>query len=60
VPAQNIPADEIVDLTGAGDQFAAGFLVGLHQGKPMEDAAAMGVDAASAVIRHIGPRPPLD
>jgi sugar/nucleoside kinase (ribokinase family) len=32
----------------------------LHQGRPMEDAAAMGVDAASAVIRHIGPRPPLD
>ena len=60
VPAQNIAADEIVDLTGAGDQFAAGFLAGLHQGKPMEDAAAMGVDAASAVIRHIGPRPPLD
>jgi sugar/nucleoside kinase (ribokinase family) len=31
----------------------------LHQGKAMEDAAAMGIDAASAVIRHVGPRPPL-
>ena len=59
VPAQNIAASEIVDLTGAGDQFAAGFLAGLHQGKAMEDAAAMGIDAASAVIRHVGPRPPL-
>ena len=60
VPAQNIADNEIVDLTGAGDQFAAGFLAGLHQGKGMEDAAAMGIDAASAVIGHIGPRPPLD
>ena len=59
VPAQKLTADEIVDLTGAGDQFAAGFLAGLHQGKTMEAAAQMGIDAASAVIRHIGPRPPL-
>ena len=59
VPAQNMADNEIVDLTGAGDQFAAGFLAGLHQGKGMEDAAAMGIDAASAVIRHIGPRPAL-
>jgi sugar/nucleoside kinase (ribokinase family) len=59
VPAQKLTADEIVDLTGAGDQFAAGFLAGLHQGKAMEVAAQMGIDAASAVIRHIGPRPPL-
>ena len=60
VPAQQLTADDIVDLTGAGDQFAAGFLAGLHQGKAMEAAAQMGIDAASAVIRHIGPRPPLD
>ena len=59
VPAQKLPAEEIVDLTGAGDQFAAGFLAGLHQGKAMEAAAQMGIDAASAVIRYIGPRPPL-
>jgi sugar/nucleoside kinase (ribokinase family) len=60
VPAQHLTADDIVDLTGAGDQFAAGFLAGLHQSKTMEAAATMGVEAASAVIRHIGPRPPLD
>ena len=59
VPAQKLTADEIVDLTGAGDQFAAGFLAGLHQGMSLEAAATMGIDAASAVIRHIGPRPPL-
>ena len=59
VPAQKLAAEDIVDLTGAGDQFAAGFLAGLHQGKAMEAAAQMGIDAASAVIRHIGPRPPL-
>ena len=60
IPAQKLGAKDIVDLTGAGDQFAAGFLAGLHQGKAMEEAAQMGIDAASAVIRHIGPRPPLD
>lgn len=59
VPAQQMSDAEIVDLTGAGDQFAAGFLAGLSAGKDMVEAAAMGIDAASAVIRHIGPRPPL-
>ena len=59
VPAQPLSADEIADLTGAGDQFAAGFLAGLHAGKTAEDAAAMGVEAASAVIQHLGPRPQI-
>lgn len=59
IPAQALSADRIVDLTGAGDQFAAGFLAGLHAGKSPEDAAAMGNNAAAAVIQHIGPRPPL-
>jgi sugar/nucleoside kinase (ribokinase family) len=52
--------DDVVDLTGAGDQFAAGFLTGLHKGRSLEDAARMGVIAASEVIRHIGPRPQHD
>lgn len=59
VPAQKLSGDEIVDLTGAGDQFAAGFLAGLQRKKTPEQAALMGIDAASAVIRHIGPRPPI-
>ena len=58
VAAQQI--DDVVDLTGAGDQFAAGFLAGVHLGRSLEDAARMGVIAASEVIRHFGPRPQHD
>ncbi len=47
----------VVDATGAGDQFAAGFLYGLSTGRDMETAARMGVVAAREVIGHIGPRP---
>ena len=46
-----------VDATGAGDQFAAGFLYGMATGRDLETAGRMGVAAASEVIRHIGPRP---
>lgn len=46
-----------VDATGAGDQFAAGFLYGLSTGRDMETAARMGVLCASEVIGHVGPRP---
>jgi sugar/nucleoside kinase (ribokinase family) len=49
-----------VDATGAGDQFAAGFLFGLATGRDLETAARMGVIAASEVIGHIGPRPQAD
>lgn len=46
-----------VDATGAGDQFAAGFLFGVATGKPLDVAAQMGVMCAAEVIGHIGPRP---
>ncbi|MEM1273844.1 MAG: adenosine kinase [Pseudomonadota bacterium] len=46
-----------VDATGAGDQFAAGFLFGLATGRDMEMSGRMGVAAAAEVIGHIGPRP---
>ncbi|EAR49917.1 kinase, pfkB family protein [Oceanicola granulosus HTCC2516] len=46
-----------VDATGAGDQFAAGFLYGLSTGQPLEVCGRMGVVAAAEVIAHIGPRP---
>lgn len=49
-----------VDATGAGDQFAAGFLYGLATGRDLETAARMGVVCASEVIGHIGPRPKAD
>jgi sugar/nucleoside kinase (ribokinase family) len=46
-----------VDATGAGDQFAAGFLFGLATGADMETAGRMGCVAAGEVISHMGPRP---
>jgi sugar/nucleoside kinase (ribokinase family) len=49
-----------VDTTGAGDQFAAGFLYGLASGLPLAIAGRMGVVAAAEVIGHIGPRPEAD
>jgi sugar/nucleoside kinase (ribokinase family) len=54
-----VPVEKItpVDATGAGDQFAAGFLYGMATGQDLETAGRMGVAAAAEVIRHIGPRP---
>jgi sugar/nucleoside kinase (ribokinase family) len=49
-----------VDATGAGDQFAAGFLSGLAQGRDLETCARMGTVCAREVIMHIGPRPEAD
>ncbi|MCF2904870.1 adenosine kinase [Octadecabacter sp. CECT 8868] len=46
-----------VDATGAGDQFAAGFLYGISTGAALDVAAQMGVMCAAEVIGHIGPRP---
>lgn len=51
------PIKELVDTTGAGDQFAAGFLYGFTEGKDMETCGKLGVLAAAEVIQHIGPRP---
>ncbi|MAZ00029.1 MAG: adenosine kinase [Micavibrio sp.] len=49
--------DNLVDTTGAGDQFAAGFLYGLTEGKPLDECAKLGCKAAAEVITHMGPRP---
>jgi sugar/nucleoside kinase (ribokinase family) len=49
-----------VDATGAGDQFAAGFLFGLVTGRDMETCGTMGNICAAEVISHIGPRPEAD
>jgi sugar/nucleoside kinase (ribokinase family) len=46
-----------VDATGAGDQFAAGFLYGMATGQSLALAGRMGVAAAAEVIAHVGPRP---
>jgi adenosine kinase len=55
VPA--FPVDKIVDTTGAGDLFAAGFLFGLVRGAGYEAAGRLGALAAAEVIQHIGARP---
>ena len=52
-----VPVDKVVDTTGAGDQYAAGFLLGLARGLSLEDAGKLGSLAASEVIAHWGPRP---
>ena len=55
VPA--VPVDQLVDTTGAGDLFAAGFLFGLVRGAGYENAGRLGALAAAEVIQHIGARP---
>ncbi|WP_174274139.1 adenosine kinase [Sphingomonas bacterium] len=55
VPAE--PIDRIVDTTGAGDLFSAGFLVGHVRGRSLEDCLTMGAIAAAEVISHWGARP---
>lgn len=51
------PAPKVVDTTGAGDQFAAGFLYGFTEGRNLEVCGRLGALAAAEVIQHIGPRP---
>ena len=55
VPAY--PVAKVVDTTGAGDQYAAGFLLGLARGLDLAAAGRLGSLAASEVIAHWGPRP---
>ena len=55
VPAE--PVDAVIDTTGAGDQYAAGFMFGLARGRPLADCARLGSLAAAEVISHYGPRP---
>ncbi|CAN5792941.1 MAG: adenosine kinase [Ilumatobacteraceae bacterium] len=55
VPAS--PVQQVLDTTGAGDLYAAGFLFGLTQDRPLEECARLGSVAAAEVISHVGPRP---
>jgi len=52
-----IPVQKVVDTTGAGDQYAAGFLFGLARGRSLSHCGQLGSMAASEVISHYGPRP---
>lgn len=51
------PVDSVVDATGAGDMYAAGFLYGFVRGKSIEQCGKIGSIVASEVITHMGPRP---
>ena len=55
VPAY--PVAQLVDTTGAGDLYAAGFLAGLARGADLEACARLGALAASEIIQHLGARP---
>jgi len=55
IPAS--PVERVVDATGAGDLFAAGFLAGLSRGADNRTAARLGALAAAEAIQHLGARP---
>jgi sugar/nucleoside kinase (ribokinase family) len=57
VAAPAYPIEKLVDTTGAGDLFAAGFLFGLVRNASHENAGRLGALAAAEVIQHIGARP---
>lgn len=54
------PVDKVVDTTGAGDLFAAGFLAGQAEGRSLADSLIMGSVCAAEIISHYGPRPEAD
>lgn len=58
----DVPVSPVVpvDATGAGDQFAAGFLFGIATGQSLEVAGQMGCIAAAEIISHFGARPETD
>ena len=53
------PVAKVVDTTGAGDQYAAGFLFGLARDWSLAQCGALGAMAAAEVISHYGPRPAI-
>lgn len=52
-----VPVDRVIDTTGAGDLFAAGFLYGLTRNLDPETCGKLGAVAAAEVITHVGARP---
>jgi sugar/nucleoside kinase (ribokinase family) len=54
------PIERLVDATGAGDLFAAGFLFGLTSGREVRDSLRLGALAAAEIISHVGARPDVN
>ena len=54
------PIERVVDATGAGDLFAAGFLFGLTSGREVRDSLRLGALAAAEIISHVGARPDVN
>lgn len=60
VSVPSAPVAKVVDTTGAGDLFAAGFLVGQARERPVEECLRVGSIAAAEIISHFGARPESD
>jgi sugar/nucleoside kinase (ribokinase family) len=54
------PVQRVLDTTGAGDLYAAGFLFGYTRGRPLGECGRLGSLAAAEVIAHFGARPECD
>ena len=58
--APAFPVNKVIDVTGAGDLFAAGFLFGYTNSKSIAESAHLGALAAAEVISHVGARPEVN
>jgi len=59
VAVEAVTVNEVIDTTGAGDLYAAGFLYGLSTGRPLDLCGKLGSLAAALCIQQMGPRPQL-